>query len=200
MSSDHVYAAVLHVLLSWCIVSQMEEQKMQHHAISAEETAKKKVNKVRSEMESQLKGFVDQQEKNLLHASLVEMHSDDVDKVLLFTSQLLVPCFMKCATRCLSLFAVSCIIIIGNMKLRFFVQVCMVINSALGAGLSWDDIAAMVATETAAGKFYLYTRLLSHVLSMCLLSIELVSDCDIVYQNIIYCVSKGIPSHLSFLN
>ena len=30
-------------------------------------------------------------------------------------------------------------------------QVCLVINSALGAGLSWDDIGAMVATETAAG-------------------------------------------------
>lgn len=30
-------------------------------------------------------------------------------------------------------------------------QVCLVINSAMGAGLSWEDIGAMVATETAAG-------------------------------------------------
>jgi predicted ribosome quality control (RQC) complex YloA/Tae2 family protein len=35
-----------------------------------------------------------------------------------------------------------------------------VINSAMGAGLSWDDIGAMVATETAAGSTTLFAVIL----------------------------------------
>ena len=60
---------------------QMEEQRLQSHAISAEDAAHKRVQKVRVEMESQLKGFVEQQKKVLLQAAVVEAHSDEVDKV-----------------------------------------------------------------------------------------------------------------------
>jgi hypothetical protein len=59
----------------------VEEQRLQHHAVSAEEAAKKRVAKVRNEMESQLKGLVDQQEKHLMQAAVVEAHSEEVDKV-----------------------------------------------------------------------------------------------------------------------
>jgi hypothetical protein len=31
------------------------------------------------------------------------------------------------------------------------IQACLVINSALVAGMTWEDISTMVATETAAG-------------------------------------------------
>jgi len=89
---------------------KVEEQRMQHQAEAAEEHARKKVIKVRQEMENQLKGFEDQQSRMQQAAAVVEANAEQVDKV------------------------------------------CLVINSALAAGLSWDDIGAMVATETAAGN------------------------------------------------
>lgn len=79
-------------------------------AVSAEENAKKRVNKVKAEMENQLKGLSEQQEKMQHGAMLVEAHAEEVDKALL------------------------------------------VINSALGAGISWEDIEAMVAAEKAIGN------------------------------------------------
>lgn len=33
-----------------------------------------------------------------------------------------------------------------------FEKACLVINSAMSAGISWDDISTMVAAETAAGN------------------------------------------------
>lgn len=36
----------------------------------------------------------------------------------------------------------------------FYPKAFLVINSAMGAGISWDDIATMVAAETAAGTCY----------------------------------------------
>lgn len=88
---------------------KIEEQKLQQQASAAEESAKKKVNKVKAEMENQLKGFVMQQQKMELSATLVEIYAEDIDKA------------------------------------------CLVINSALAAGVSWDDLEAMVVNETAAG-------------------------------------------------
>jgi predicted ribosome quality control (RQC) complex YloA/Tae2 family protein len=89
---------------------KIEEQKLQQQALAAEESAKKKVNKVKTEMENQLKGFVMQQQKMEMSATLVEIYAEDIDKA------------------------------------------CLVINSALAAGVSWDDLEAMVVNETAAGN------------------------------------------------
>jgi predicted ribosome quality control (RQC) complex YloA/Tae2 family protein len=90
---------------------KIEEQKLQQQASAAEESAKKKVNKVKAEMENQLKGFVMQQQKMEMAATLVEIYAEDIDKA------------------------------------------CLVINSALAAGVSWDDLEAMVVNETAAGIY-----------------------------------------------
>jgi predicted ribosome quality control (RQC) complex YloA/Tae2 family protein len=101
---------------------KLEEQRMQQQATAAEETAKKKVSKVKVEMENQLKGFVVQQQKMEISATLVELYAEDIDKASL------------------------------------------VVNSALAAGVSWDDLEAMVATETAAGNpiASLISKLLLH--------------------------------------
>jgi hypothetical protein len=58
---------------------------LQQQASSAEAAANKKIQKVRHEMESQLKGFVDQQDKMAKAAFLVEINADTVDKVLSIT-------------------------------------------------------------------------------------------------------------------
>jgi len=89
---------------------KVEEQRLQHHALSAEEAAKKKVKKVKDEMRNQLQGLADTQLKMEKAACLTEAFAEEVDKAFL------------------------------------------VINSALGAGISWDDISTMVAAETAAGN------------------------------------------------
>jgi predicted ribosome quality control (RQC) complex YloA/Tae2 family protein len=101
---------------------KIEEQRMQQQASAAEDAAKKKVSKVKIEMENQLRGFVVQQQKMEISATLVELYAEDIDKAAL------------------------------------------VVNSALSAGVSWEDLDAMVATETAAGNpiASLISRLLLH--------------------------------------
>jgi predicted ribosome quality control (RQC) complex YloA/Tae2 family protein len=63
--------------------SKLESQKLLKIALQNEETARKKVEKVKLEQENIIQGLVNQQVKLDKHAKLIELHAEDIDKVLL---------------------------------------------------------------------------------------------------------------------
>lgn len=88
----------------------IEDQKLAKQAKTAEETAQKRVFKVKTEQNNLIEALSRAQVDLEEQATLVEVFADEVDKA------------------------------------------CLVINSAASAGMSWDDIAEMVQTETKRGN------------------------------------------------
>jgi len=89
---------------------RVEEQRIDKIASAAEDAAKMRVDKFRSEQEAQMSALEQQQTRLEEMAALIEYHAENVDRVLL------------------------------------------VLNTNLSSGMTWEDIGAMVATETAAGN------------------------------------------------
>eukprot|EP01034_Spumella_vulgaris_P026390 gene26390-32964_t len=89
---------------------KIEEQKLQRGAHTAEETARKKIEKVKNEQEQKLRGLEQQQSRMEQSAMLLELYAEDVEKVML------------------------------------------VVNSAMGSGMAWEDIEKMVSAEQKAGN------------------------------------------------
>jgi hypothetical protein len=103
----------------------LEEQKLDRIARTAEEAAYRKIEKTKIDQARMLTALSDAQLKLEEAASTVESHSTEVEKVSLVKSS--------------SYFELM------------YQQVRMVINSALASRISWEDIEAMVRSETAAG-------------------------------------------------
>lgn len=60
-----------------------EEQKLQKQVIQATEQAQKKISKVRNDQSNMIKSLESKQQKMELHAQLVELYAEDIDKLLL---------------------------------------------------------------------------------------------------------------------
>ena len=64
-------------------LTQIEDQRLQRQAKSAEEAAAKKVEKVKSDQQNQIDKLVQQQERMEAAATLVEVYAADIEKVCL---------------------------------------------------------------------------------------------------------------------
>ena len=66
-----------------CLLSQVEEQRLNKEACAAETAALKKVEKVRAEQDRLIEGLSSAQESFEKQARLLEIHAEDVDKAVL---------------------------------------------------------------------------------------------------------------------
>lgn len=116
---------------------RIEEQKLQKQAAAAEEAARRKIEKVTLEQQSLLSNLSKAQADLEEQASLVELHAEEVDKV--------------------------CLVLNSGRRYTVLLSSMTRIFAAVSSGMSWEDIADMVAAETKKGTSRLSNKSLNKI-------------------------------------
>lgn len=111
-------------------------------------------------MRSQLQGLADTQLRMEKSACLTEAFAEEVDKVG-YAHYCFFPSMRGVSSQQYRNFVTVLFTFFSPVLFSLpCIQACLVINSALAAGISWDDISTMVAAETSAGDLNLWWYIL----------------------------------------